>query len=44
MQHIDVHGEFEKLIVTLLVMRAFQIFQVRQEVVYTFVIQLRLLG
>ncbi len=42
--YIDVHGKFEKLKVTLLVMRAFQIFQVRQEVVHTFVIQLMFPG
>jgi len=43
-QDIDVHGKFEKRVVTLLVMSFFQIFQVHQELVQTFVIQLWFLG
>jgi hypothetical protein len=43
-QDIDVHGEFEKRVATLLVMSAFSNFQVHQELVQTFVIRLRFLG
>jgi hypothetical protein len=43
-QDIDVHGEFKKRVVTLLVMSFFKVFQVHQELVQTFVIQLRFLG
>jgi hypothetical protein len=43
-QDIDVHGEFEKRVVTLLVMSVFSNFQVHQELVQTFVIRLRFLG
>ncbi len=39
-QDIDVRGEFEKPVGTLLVLSGFQISQVRQELVHTFVIQL----
>ena len=43
-QDIGVHGETEKFVVTLLVMRSFLFCQVRQELTWPFVIQLRLLG
>ena len=43
-QQIDVHRELEKLVLTLLVMGAFHVFLVHQDVLQTFVIQLLLPG
>ncbi len=43
-QGIGVHDEIKKFVVTLWVMRHFLFWQVRQELAWTFVIQLRFLG